>query len=264
MKKYVRYQNADAIGYGELLGDMVHPLDRDFLQQDCVQIGDPIPLHSVRLLVPVAPPNILAIGLNYWEHSEETRIPTSPNPLIFLKATTSLTGPYSDILLSHIAPDEVDYEGELAVVIGKTAKNVSEEDALDYIFGYTCANDVSARDCQLKIDKQWARGKSFDTFCPVGPYIVRDTDVENLKIQTRLNGNVVQDSSTSELIFDVKKLVSYCSRNMTLLPGTLILTGTPSGVGFTRTPPLYLKAGDVVEIEIEHAGVLRNTVALEP
>ncbi len=263
MKKYVRYQNGDAIGYGELAGDRVYPLDRNFLYQNFVQAGEPMTLQSVRLLAPVAAPNILAIGLNYWEHSEETRIPTSPNPLIFLKATTSQTGPDSDILLPRLAPDEVDYEGELAVVIGKTAKNVSVEDALDYVFGYTCANDVSARDCQLKIDKQWARGKSFDTFCPVGPYVVQDTNVDNLKIQTRLNGKIVQDSSTSELIFDVKKLVSYCSQNMTLLPGTLILTGTPSGVGFTRQPPLFLKEGDIVEIEIEHAGILRNTVALE-
>lgn len=128
------------------------------------------------------------------------------------------------------------------------------------MFGYTCANDVSARDCQFKLDAQWARGKSFDTFCPVGPCIVQNLDAAHCGIQTRLNGKIMQDSNTAELIFNVRELVSYCSRNMTLLPGTLILTGTPSGVGFKRNPPVFLKHGDVVEIEIDPLGILRNTV----
>lgn len=260
MKKYIRYQGKENVCYGELDGDVVYPLDRNFLSPACQKTGDSIPLKSVQLLAPVDPPNILAIGLNYQKHSEETRIPTSENPVIFLKATTSLAGPDDDIVLPLMAPDEVDYEGELAVVIGKTAKNVGIEEALEYVFGYTCANDVSARDCQFKIDKQWARGKSFDTFCPIGPCVVQDVDAADLRIQTRLNGRIMQDSSTSALIFNVGKLVSYCSQNMTLLPGTLILTGTPSGVGFKRIPPVFLKKGDVVEIEIEHLGSLRNTV----
>ena len=260
MTKYIRYQNQTTTGYGALDGETIYPLDQNFLRQDFKRTGESIPLESVRLLAPVVPPNILAIGMNYRMHSEEINIPTSDNPQIFLKATTSLTGPKRDIILPRMAPGEVDYEGELAVVIGKTAKNISADDALDYVFGYTCANDVSARDCQLRTDRQWARGKSFDTFCPVGPCVVRELDSTDLKIQTRLNGKTVQDSSTSELIFGVRELVSYCSRNMTLLPGTLILTGTPAGVGMKRTPPVFLQKGDVVEIEIEHIGILRNMV----
>lgn len=263
MIKYVRYQRDGETAYGEWEGETVYPLDRNFLEQGFRRAGDPVPVQFVRLLAPVDAPNIIAIGLNYREHSKETNIPTSDSPQIFLKATTSLTGPDGEIVLPGIAPAEVDYEAELAVVIGKTAKNVSAEDAPSYVFGFTCANDVSARDCQFKIDKQWARGKSFDTFCPVGPCVVRNLDTADLHIQTRINGKTMQDSNTSELICGVNELVSYCSRNMTLLPGTLILTGTPSGVGFKRVPPVFLKHGDTVEIEIERIGVLRNTVADE-
>ena len=263
MVKYIRYQTQVTTGYGELDGERVYPLDRNFLLPGFKRAGDPIPLASVRLLAPVVPPNILAIGLNYAEHSKETNMPTSDRPQIFLKATTSLTGPDGDIMLPRMAPDEVDYEAELAVVIGKTAKNIGPEDALSYVFGYTCANDVSARDCQTRIDRQWARGKSFDTFCPSGPWVVRIPDASNLRIQSRLNGKVMQDSTTAELIFGVRELVSYCSRNMTLLPGTLLLTGTPSGVGFKRVPPVFLKAGDTIEIEIDQIGTLRNSVTAE-
>jgi 2-keto-4-pentenoate hydratase/2-oxohepta-3-ene-1,7-dioic acid hydratase in catechol pathway len=264
MTKYVRYQNQATIGYGELDGGPIYPLDRNFLEQGFKRTGEPVPAASVRLLAPVVPPNILAIGLNYREHSRETNMPPSENPQIFLKATTSLTGPECDIVLPRMAPGEVDYEAELAVVIGKTARNVSAEEAPEYVFGYTCANDVSARDCQLRTDRQWARGKSFDTFCPAGPWAVRIPDASDLRIQSRLNGKTMQDSNTSELISGVNELVSYCSRNMTLLPGTLILTGTPSGVGYMQTPPMFLKNGDIVEIEIEQIGVLRNTVTMEP
>ena len=183
--------------------------------------------------------------------------------MIFIKATTSLAGPTDDIILPAIAPSEVDYEGELAIVIGRKAKNVPEDDAMDYVFGYTIANDISARDCQMKIDGQWARGKSFDTFCPMGPVVVQGVNGDDLAIQTRLNGKVMQQSRTSRLIFDIRKLVSFCSHNMTLLPGTVILTGTPEGVGFSRVPPVYLAPGDVVEIEIEGIGTLANRVVSE-
>jgi 2-keto-4-pentenoate hydratase/2-oxohepta-3-ene-1,7-dioic acid hydratase in catechol pathway len=155
----------------------------------------------------------------------------------------------------------VDFEAELCAVIGKIAKNVSEDDALDYVLGFTCGNDVSARDCQRKLDVQWARGKSFDTFCPFGPYIETDVgDPNALRISSRVNGAVMQDSNTRDMIFSVRKLISYCSHNMTLLPGTLIMTGTPEGVGFARKPPVFLKDGDTVEIEIENVGVLKNNV----
>jgi len=215
-----------------------------------------------RYLPPVHPPNLLAIGLNYRAHAAETSGKLPSEPVLFIKATTTVRAHLDNILLPKMAPNEVDYEAELGVIIGKTAKNVSLDDALDYVFGYTCANDVTARDCQLR-DGQWARGKSFDTFAPLGPYVVTGIEPSGRRIQMRLNGNVMQDQSTADLIFDVPFLVSHLSRCMTLLPGTVIVTGTPSGVGFTRKPPVYLRAGDVCEVEIEGIGVLRNTVAAE-
>jgi len=263
LKKFVRYQDCDAIRYGELIGNTIQPLDRNFLDQDCEYCGERIALKSVCLLTPVTPPNIIAIGLNYKQHSEETKIPTANDPVIFLKATTSLAHPYEEIMLPAMAPKEVDYEGELAIVIGKTAKNITVEEAHQYIFGYTCANDVSARDCQFRLDKQWARGKSFDAFSPMGPCVVQGIDAGHLNIQTRLNGKIMQSGNTSQLIFGIEELVSYCSKNMTLLPGTVIMSGTPSGVGYTRRPPVFLKKGDVVEIEIEGIGVLHNAVTVE-
>lgn len=216
-----------------------------------------------RVIGPVEPPNIIAIGLNYRQHAHESNMKIPERPVLFLKATTSVAGPEDPIVLPAAAPHEVDYEAELAVIIGKTAKHVSEEDALNYVLGYTVGNDVSARDCQLRIDSQWARGKSFDTFCPLGPWIETEIDADSLAIKARLNGQIVQDSCTSDMIFNVRQLVSFCSRNMTLLPGTVILTGTPQGVGFARKPPLFLRAGDIIEVEVEGIGVLRNTVDVE-
>lgn len=218
-------------------------------------------LKDVKLLAPVVPPNIICIGLNYKPHVQEFESKLPELPQIFFKVTTALTDPEHEIILPKIAPDNVDYEGELVIIIGKTAKEVSEEDAMDYIFGYTIGNDVSARDCQTRIDSQWARGKSFDTFCPLGPVAVTGIDPEQLHICTRLNGQTMQDSSTEFLIFGIRRLVSFLSQNMTLLPGTVILTGTPGGVGFKRVPPVFMKPGDVVEIEIENIGILRNTIA---
>jgi 2-keto-4-pentenoate hydratase/2-oxohepta-3-ene-1,7-dioic acid hydratase in catechol pathway len=217
-------------------------------------------LSDVRLLAPVDPPNIIAVGLNYKSHAAESGMTLPERPVLFLKATSSLAGPDDAIILPDIAPSEVDYECELAVVIGKTAKNVTAEEADGYIFGYTCGNDVSARDCQLRLDTQWARGKSFDTFCPIGPWIATGLDVGNLPIATRVNGETLQQSSTAQMIFSVRELVSFCSQNMTLLPGTIIMSGTPDGVGFARKPPIFLKPGDVVEVEIGGIGTLRNIV----
>jgi 2-keto-4-pentenoate hydratase/2-oxohepta-3-ene-1,7-dioic acid hydratase in catechol pathway len=159
-----------------------------------------------------------------------------------------------------MAPDEVDYEAELVIVIGRTARDVPEEHALDHVLGYTCGNDVSARDCQLRLDVQWARGKSFDTFCPIGPWIETEMDPDDAPICSRVNGRTMQSSSTSDMIFSCRRLVSYLSQCMTLLPGTVILTGTPEGVGFARRPPVFLRPGDVVEVEVGPIGVLRNTV----
>jgi len=216
-----------------------------------------------RRLPPVDPRNIIAIGRNYREHAREMKSQTpDAEPLIFLKATTSIVGPDDEIVLPGSAPSEVDFEAELAVVIGKTAKDITEAEAPDVIFGYTCSNDVSARDCQKRRDKQWTRGKSFDTFCPIGPVLVTADEVnpDRLSIQSRLNGVVMQDSNTREMIFPVAALVSYLSRQFTLPPGTLILTGTPAGVGSARTPPVFLRHGDEISVEIEGIGALSNRV----
>ncbi len=222
-------------------------------------------IHNI--LPPVSPCNILALGLNYRKHADETNVSYPEIPIVFIKATTSSVGHMSPIFLPAAGPENVDYEAELAVIIGRKVKNIPPSESMDCILGYTCANDVSARDWQIeKQKKQWARGKSFDTFCPLGPYLVtRDEipDPQNLRIRTILNGSTVQDSNTSDMIFDIPAIVSDLSRSMTLLPGTVILTGTPEGVGFTRKPPLYLQDGDIVTIDIEKIGQLTNPVKRE-
>ncbi|MFW6287530.1 MAG: fumarylacetoacetate hydrolase family protein [bacterium] len=260
--KIVRFTYQDEIAYGELKGRQIHRIKGNIF--DNYQISSEIiPLEDVEILNPVDPPNVIAIGVNYRKHAEESGHDLPERPVIFIKATTAVIGPEEDIVLPQPAPDEVDYEAELAIVIGKKAKNISREEVKDYILGYTCANDVSARDCQRRIDKQWARGKSFDTFCPLGPCIETELDADNCGIKSRLNGKVMQDSNTSDLIFDTAELVSYISSNMTLLPGTVILTGTPEGVGFARKPAVFLREGDTIEIEIEGIGVLKNIVIAE-
>ncbi len=223
------------------------------------------PVEIQRFLPPVDPPNILAIGRNYRAHAAETGSALPEKPLFFLKATTALLGHEGTIVLPSAAPNEVDLEAELAVVIGRTAKNVPEQHALDYVLGYTCANDVSARDCQ-RTDKQWARAKSFDTFCPLGPWLVTADQIkpDALRIRSRLNGQTMQDANTAAMVHSCRQLVSYLSHQLTLLPGTVILTGTPEGVGMARQPPVFLKPDDVVEVEIEGIGVLRNYVTAEP
>ncbi len=215
-----------------------------------------------RVLAPVEPADVIAIGLNYRRHAEESGAKVPEAPVVFAKLASSVVGPGDAIELPADAPDEVDYEGELAVVIGRRAVDVSEAEALDYVLGYTCANDVSARDCQVRRDKQWTRAKSFRTFCPLGPCLLVDRKVNpnGLRIRTRLNGEVMQDSNTSDMIFSVPKLVSYLSHQFVLRPGTVILTGTPEGVGFARKPQRYLRDGDRVEVEIDGIGVLANPV----
>lgn len=218
-----------------------------------------------RLLAPVEPINVIAIGLNYRRHAAEGGAQVPSEPLVFVKLTTTVIGPGDEIVLPASAPEEVDYEAELAVVIGKTAHKVSEADALKYVLGYTCANDVSARDCQIRRDKQWARGKGFDTFCPLGPCLVVDPDLNPnaLPIRARLNGEIMQDSNTADMIFSVPYLVSYLSHQFTLLPGTVILTGTPEGVGCARKPPVYLRPGDTISVELEGIGTLTNPVVAD-
>ena len=221
--------------------------------------------NVVKLLAPVAPPNIYGIGLNYRPHAEETSAKIPEYPVVFMKATSAVQNPGDPIVLpTFLRSDSVDYECELAVVIGTLCKNVSREDALSHVIGYACANDVSARDWQKeKGGSQWCRGKTFDTFCPLGPWLVTADEVPNpnaLAIGTRLNGQIMQEANTSEMIFDVPALIAFLSGSTTLLPGTVILTGTPSGVGMARKPPVWLEEGDEVEVEIEGLGKLRNRV----
>ena len=218
---------------------------------------------NAKLLAPAVPRQIVAIGLNYKRHAAESGFPMPEAPLVFVKTPNCVIGPGDAIQLPAMAPDEVDYEAELVIVIGKTAKNVCEADAPDYVLGYTCGNDVSARDCQLRLDKQWARGKCFDTFAPLGPWIETDMDPDNARIGIAINDTRMQDSNTSDLIFPCMELVSYLSRCMTLYPGSIIMTGTPEGVGFAQDPKLYLKEGDVVTVDIEGIGTLTNPVTKE-
>ncbi|MBN1828771.1 MAG: fumarylacetoacetate hydrolase family protein [Deltaproteobacteria bacterium] len=219
------------------------------------------------MLAPVIPANIIALGLNYKKHAEETGMSYPELPVMFLKGANSVIGPGETILLPKAGPGEVDYEAELAIIVGKPGKNIPLERAFEHIFGYCCANDVSARDWQIHKQKgQWARGKSFDTFCPLGPWIVTKDEIKNpddLAIRTILNKKIMQDARTSDLCFGIADIVSDLSRSMTLLPGTVILTGTPSGVGFTRKPPVFLQPRDNVTIEIEQIGRLENPVKLE-
>jgi len=218
-------------------------------------------VHVARFLPPVRPPNIFAIGRNYGAHAAETGANLPDTPLVFLKATTALIGDGDAIVLPAAAPDEVDFEAELAIVIGRVARCVSEASALDYVLGYTCANDVSARDCQRR-DKQWTRAKSFDTFCPLGPWIVTadEVDPQQCVIRSRLNGRLMQEAHTGAMVFSCRQLVSWLSHQFTLLPGTVILTGTPEGVGMARQPPVFLRPGDRIEVEIEGIGTLSNPV----
>lgn len=221
---------------------------------------------DIELLAPIPRPGkVVCIGLNYMDHARETGAAIPTKPIMFAKFPSSVIGPYDTI---HVIPDvttRVDYEAELGVVIGKPASRVSVEDAPGYIFGYTVINDVSARDIQKgkEYGNQWVRGKSFDTFCPMGPSITTADEVTNaqdLPVRAILNGRVLQDGNTRDMIFSIPALVSYISQGITLEPGDVIATGTPNGVGDARNPPIYLKKGDVIEIEVGNLGKLENPV----
>ena len=218
--------------------------------------------EPVKLKAPIPDPQkVICVGLNYRDHAEESGLDIPTEPVIFNKFPTAVAGPYDDIVLPKVS-QQVDYEAELVIVVGQTAKDVPTENALDFVAGYTVGHDVSARDWQLfKDGKQWLLGKTFDTFAPMGPALVTKDEVPNphgLGIQMRLNGQTMQDSSTAQMIFHVADLIGYVSQVCTLLPGDVIFTGTPPGVGFARKPPVLLKTGDVCEVEIEGLGVLRN------
>ncbi len=234
-------------GFGRLEGESVVPMGLDlvdFLASGDTEDGEPVAASSVRLLAPVPrPPKIIGIGLNYRDHAAESGQPMPEEPILFAKFASSVIGPGEEIVVPR-ETTQPDYEAELGVVIGRVAKGVSDADALDYVAGYTCANDVSARDLQLAVS-QWTRGKAVDTF---------------LTIRCLVNGEVVQDSSTQQMVFSVAELVSTISRTLTLEPGDVIATGTPPGIGMARTPPRWLQDGDEVTVEIERLGALTNRV----
>jgi 2-keto-4-pentenoate hydratase/2-oxohepta-3-ene-1,7-dioic acid hydratase in catechol pathway len=267
--KIVRYRDpAGAIHYGAEQADgSVFRIEGDVFGAHRV-LPSPVAAGGIRRLAPVAPSQIFCIGLNYRKHAEETNAKIPEYPVLFMKGVNAVTDPGDPIVLPRrLRSDEVDYECELAVVIGRAAKNVPRERALEYVLGYTCANDVSARDWQKRYGGgQWCRGKTFDTFAPLGPCLVTADEIANpnaLRIATIINGERLQDWTTADMIFDVPQLISFLSGSTTLVPGTVILTGTPHGVGMARTPPRWLAPGDVVNVEIEAIGTLTNPVIEE-
>lgn len=224
--------------------------------------ADLTPLSDARLGAPIPDPDkLLCLGYNYAEHASESKIAVPVAPNIFAKFKNCIVGPNDEVVLSTVS-ESIDYEGELAVVIGRRCRNVSEADALQYVGGYTILNDVTARDLQFRTT-QYTAGKALDTFAPMGPGVVPAREIPDpqaLRIRTTLNGGVVQDGSTGEMVFSVVQTISFLSQLMTLEPGDIIATGTPVGVGYKRTPPLFLRAGDVVEVSIEGIGSIRNEV----
>jgi len=229
--------------------------------------GTPRPLKSIRLLAPVPDPGkVICVGLNYADHARESGVAPPEEPVLFNKFPTALAAHGEPIVLPRVSR-EVDYEAELVVVIGRGGRHIARERAFEHVAGYCAGHDVSARDWQLhKPGKQWLLGKTFDTFAPCGPALVTRDEVPSpgkLRIQFRLNGRTLQDSNTDQLIFPIDELVAYVSQVCTLAPGDLVFTGTPPGVGFARKPPIFLRAGDLAEVEIEGLGVLTNPVVAE-
>lgn len=257
---------------GVVEGEEIRPLGHESMIDFISHGGSPEPgedvvrIQDVRLHAPVpGPQKVICIGLNYEDHAEETGAPIPEKPIVFAKFANTIIGHGEPIVIPPIT-SQVDYEAELAVVIGRTARNVPEAQALDHVYGYTNANDVSARDIQLGEGGQWTRGKAIDTFCPLGPYLVTSDEVpdpQDLSIRCTLNGEVVQDGTTAKMIFSVAELVAFLSTGMTLMPGDVIITGTPPGVGMARDPQLWMKPGDEVTIEVEGFGALTNPVQAE-
>jgi len=250
--RLVRFRFDDRIATGAIDegSDDIRVLQGTFFE-DPVPTGEEVPLADVRLLAPVLPSKLVCVGKNYAAHAAEFGMEVPEEPLLFLKPSTSVIGPGDPIRLLPIS-ERVDYEGELAVVIGRLARDVRAEDAFQVILGYTCANDVTLRDLQHAND-QWTRAKGFDGSCPLGPWIETSLDPNDVRVETRLNGDIRQAGQTSDMVFGVATLIEYITTFMTLLPGDVLLTGTPEGVG-------KLEAGDVVEVEVDGVGTLRNPV----
>lgn len=248
--RIVRYATKAGAKYGVVREGRVHEIRGDLYGKHAVaQAG--VPLGRLRLLAPCEPTKIVAVGLNYGDHAEERRLPIPEEPILFLKPLTAILPPEGEIVYPPCC-QQLDYEAELAIVMKRRARHVPKATALRYVLGYTCFNDVTARDLQKK-DGQWTRAKSFDTFAPFGPWIETQLHLDDAPVRARLNGIIVQDSNISNFIFDVATLVSFVSGVMTLHPGDLIATGTPSGVG-------PMQPGDVIEIEVGGIGTLRNRV----
>ena len=248
--KYARYERQGTVSYGLVEGNTVYRIEGDIfggykVTEESYQLSD------VRLLAPVMPSKIVAVGINYRDHATEMKLELQEDPVLFIKPATAVIGPEDNIIVPQMSK-QVDYEAELALVIGKKTKDVEPEKALEYVLGATCLNDVTARDLQSK-DGQWTRAKSFDTFAPMGPFIVTDVNYNDIDIELVLNGVTKQKSNTRYFIANAQKIVSYISKIMTLNPGDVIATGTPSGVG-------PMKSGDVVEVRLEGVGVLRNHI----
>lgn len=265
--KSLRRLNLDAGEAGRGVAALIGREDlKAFVQE---RVADELSMADVRLQAPIPRPdrNIFCVGRNYHAHAKELSSSVFKEndknveawPIVFTKVPECVVGPFDDVVLPVGISSQIDYEAELTVVIGKQGKNIAREDALDYVFGYTIVNDVTARDVQIR-HQQWDMGKSFDTFCPMGPWLVTadEVDSSNLEVSCKVNGNLRQNARTEDFIFDIPTLIETCSRGITLYPGDIIATGTPAGVGMGMKPPTYLKSGDHVRIEIEGIGMIEN------
>jgi 2-keto-4-pentenoate hydratase/2-oxohepta-3-ene-1,7-dioic acid hydratase in catechol pathway len=275
--RIARFRFDGKISYGIVLGEKVIPAEKLGIPETVEEFiasgikvspegKEGIPLSKVELLAPLSnPPKIICLGLNYFDHAEEQGREPPKDPVIFLKPRTSIAGPFEDIPVPFDYTTQVDYEVELAVVIGRKGKRIPEEEAMNYVFGYMVFNDLSARDIQFG-DKQWTRGKSLDKFAPMGPWITTRDEIRDpysLRMRTLVNGEVMQDSSTAKMAIKIPRIISVLSKGMTFEPGDIIATGTPAGVGVFRNPQRFLKPGDIVEVEIENLGFLRNRIVAE-
>ncbi|NQT95636.1 MAG: fumarylacetoacetate hydrolase family protein [Candidatus Omnitrophica bacterium] len=249
--KITRFQHNESIEYGVIESGRIHLIDGSVFSEEIAYKDEYAELDRVKLLSPVVPSKVVCVGLNYKDHAKELSMPIPEEPIIFLKPPSSLIGPGENILYPS-SVNRLDYEAELAIVIKKYTKSILSDRSSQHILGYTALNDVTARDLQKK-DGQWTRAKSFDTFCPVGPYIATDLDADDLHIELNVNGQIKQSSSTSNMIFGVDFLVSFISGVMSLMPGDIIATGTPKGVG-------SLSRGDKIELIIEGIGSLKNQI----
>ena len=244
--RLVRFEARGTESYGIYIGDLVHPIAGDPFGE-LVTTGEPVPTAGIRLLAPVAPSKVVAVGLNYRDHAAEFGLDIPDEPILFIKASNTVVGP-GDSIVYPGQSERVDYEGELAVVMGAETRSVPVGEALSRVLGYTVSLDITARDLQVK-DGQWTRAKNFDTFCPLGPWVATGISPDDLAMELRLNGELRQSSRTSQMIFDVPHLVSFISEVMTLYPGDVIMTGTPPGVG-------EVSPGDAIEVSIEGIGTL--------